>query len=86
MKPVTGASYVLAELKFGTLNVATPNIYWSAGRIDNGLVRIVETTMSPAQFYGESTGGLHVHVDRLAIWVATRPHADGRVMRAHEMI
>ena len=76
----------LSKLEFRALDVAAPDIDGSANWKDGRLMRISETAVTPAEFYGKSTRGLHVYVHGLTIDVAAGAHAYRRLVDAQEMI
>jgi len=47
-------------------------------------MRIIETALAPAEFYGKSAGCLHVNVYGLAIDVAAGAHTNGRLVDARK--
>ena len=70
---------MLAKLEFRTLDVSAPDIDGAADWIDHRLMSgVVETSMTPAEFYGESARGLHINMDSLTIDMTAGAHADRR--------
>src|SRR5215510_11842082 len=47
---------------------------------------VVETTVTPAKFYGKSARGLHINVYGLTIDVAAGPHTNRCLVDAQEVI
>ena len=77
---------MLSKLELRTLDIASPDVDRTTGRIDHRLMHGIEPALAPAKLHGKSARRLRINMNGLTVDVPAGSHTDRRPAHAQEMI